>query len=105
MSSRKKSEHATILGRRGGLGRYTLAPPTKEEIYAASMLGKKGGIKGGKNRASILSTEKRIEIATWASLIAKLGRSPASMTEEDMKEYERLKKLGYKTKEERQKSY
>lgn len=39
-------------------------PPTQEDIKsAAAILGRKGGLKGGKARAKVLTKKQRVEIA------------------------------------------
>lgn len=57
----------------------------------ASIMGKKGGLKGGPARAAKLSPEERSDIAKWASLTAKLN-SGKPLDKDQEREYKRLAK-------------
>jgi hypothetical protein len=73
MQKRSRKENLDL----NQLARYIVDDATSEELFkkaaqegknpAAVMLGRLGGLKGGKARASKLSAEKRKEIATKAA--------------------------------------
>jgi hypothetical protein len=70
-----KSKRPTDLNQRAksivdqltGESEDTVNPPTDEVKAAAALLGRKGGLKGGKARAKSLSAKKRSEIAKKAA--------------------------------------
>jgi len=89
------SKAALVLGERGGLAdNKDLEGSTQEALVSyAKILGSLGGRKGGPARAEKLSSKRRKDIATYASLCAKIKRNPRSLTPEQRNQFEEFKEM------------
>lgn len=84
---------AYILGTSGvGLGSTSTTTPNELSAHA-KLLGALGGVKGGPARAKILSKRRRKDIATYASLCAKIKRNTLKLTPQQKHHYAELKEM------------